>query len=66
MRNVSQKYSQKLIFDTINFQVHCGSSQGAFNEWVKGTKFENWKQREVVSISDLLLDRTTSLMKEFT
>lgn len=31
----------------INYQVYCGPSLGAFNEWVKGTKLEKWKSRNV-------------------
>ena len=29
----------------IDYQVWCGPSMGAFNEWVKGSFLEDWKNR---------------------
>ncbi|WP_199185071.1 ACP S-malonyltransferase [Aquimarina sp. I32.4] len=43
-------YSMRLSFDAdikekVNFQVHTGPALGAFNQWVKGTELEHWKNR---------------------
>lgn len=39
----------------IDYQVWCGPSMGAFNEWVKGTFLEEYKSRKVAEISLNLL-----------
>lgn len=41
--------------DTVNYQVHCGSSLGAFNSWTKGGPFEHYSKRGVVEINQHLL-----------
>ncbi|KAA1246082.1 ACP S-malonyltransferase [Aquimarina sp. RZ0] len=43
-------YSSKLSFqanadEKVNFQIHTGPALGAFNQWVKGTELESWKNR---------------------
>nr|WP_255517877.1 PfaD family polyunsaturated fatty acid/polyketide biosynthesis protein [Thermoactinomyces sp. CICC 10523] len=40
-----------------NFQIFCGPAMGAFNEWVKGTPYEHWKNRRVAEIAALLMNR---------
>lgn len=44
--------------DKANYQIHCGSIMGAFNEWVKGSKYERWQERGIEDISDKLFDDT--------
>ncbi|NNE36779.1 MAG: PfaD family polyunsaturated fatty acid/polyketide biosynthesis protein, partial [Gammaproteobacteria bacterium] len=39
----------------VDFQVWCGPSMGAFNEWVRGSKFEAPENRDVVSVAMNLL-----------
>jgi PfaD family protein len=34
----------------LDYQVWCGPSMGAFNEWVKGTHLEDFRQRHVAEI----------------
>jgi len=34
----------------VDFQVHCGPSLGAFNQWVKGTQLQDWRSRHVDEI----------------
>lgn len=34
----------------VDYQIHCGPALGAFNQWVKGTKLENWKNRHIDDI----------------
>ncbi|WP_054749697.1 beta-ketoacyl synthase N-terminal-like domain-containing protein [Ruminiclostridium josui] len=38
-----------------NFVIYCGPAQGAFNQWVKGTRYEHWKNRHVDEIAGLLM-----------
>lgn len=53
-------YSSKLALtgDTqhkVDYQVHCGPALGAFNQWVKGTKLEDWRNRHVDEIGRLIM-----------
>lgn len=42
--------------DKVNRQVHTGPALGAFNDWVRGTELESWRDRHVDEIGRLLLD----------
>ncbi len=42
----------------VDYQVHCGPALGAFNQWIKGTKYEPWKNRHVDEIALLMLGET--------
>ncbi|MBB4302683.1 trans-AT polyketide synthase/acyltransferase/oxidoreductase domain-containing protein [Rhodobium orientis] len=46
----------------VDFQVHCGPAQGAFNQWVAGTELESWPSRHVDDIALKLLDGTADLL----
>jgi trans-AT polyketide synthase/acyltransferase/oxidoreductase domain-containing protein len=46
----------------VDYQVHCGPALGAFNQWVKGTRFENWKERNVDKIAIKLLNDTAKML----
>jgi trans-AT polyketide synthase/acyltransferase/oxidoreductase domain-containing protein len=51
----------------VDFQVHCGPALGAFNQWVKGTEFENWRNRHVDEIGKLIMEATVELLdRQFT
>ncbi len=39
----------------VDYQVHCGPALGAFNEWVKGTEVESWKNRNVDEMADKIM-----------
>ncbi len=39
----------------VDYQVWCGPSMGAFNEWTKGSFLENPKERKVVTVAHNLL-----------
>jgi trans-AT polyketide synthase/acyltransferase/oxidoreductase domain-containing protein len=39
-----------------NYQVHCGPALGAFNQWVKGTPLEPWRQRHVDAVADRIME----------
>lgn len=49
---------------TTDYQIHCGSALGAFNQWVKGTPLENWKNRHADEISDMLMKATADLLNQ--
>jgi trans-AT polyketide synthase/acyltransferase/oxidoreductase domain-containing protein len=46
----------------VDFQVHCGPAQGAFNQWVEGTELQSWRNRHVDTIGLRLLDETAELL----
>lgn len=48
----------------VDYQVHCGPAMGAFNQWVKGTDLENWRNRHVDLIADRLMTATAALLNE--
>lgn len=43
------------VAQRVNFQIHTGPALGAFNQWVKGTRLENWRSRRVADIADALM-----------
>lgn len=46
------------LSEKVDYQIHCGPSLGAFNQWVKGTKYESWRNRHVDDIALHLLNGT--------
>lgn len=46
----------------VDFQVHCGPAQGAFNQWVAGTALASWRARHVDGIALALLGETADLL----
>ncbi len=46
----------------IDYQIHCGPAMGAFNQWVKGTTLENWRNRHVDEIAQKLMQETAALL----
>jgi PfaD family protein len=38
-----------------DYQVWCGPAMGAFNEWVRGSHLEDWRERRVVDVANNLL-----------
>ncbi|MGC0154355.1 PfaD family polyunsaturated fatty acid/polyketide biosynthesis protein [Chromobacterium vaccinii] len=38
-----------------DYQIQCGPAMGAFNTWVKGSRYEDWRCRHVDEIGMLLL-----------
>ena len=41
--------------EQVNYQVHCGPAQGAFNRCVAGTPLQPWRARHVDEIAELLM-----------
>jgi trans-AT polyketide synthase/acyltransferase/oxidoreductase domain-containing protein len=52
------------IINQTNFQVHTGPALGAFNQWVKGTKFENWRNRHVDDIANKLMSEAAMIINQ--
>jgi trans-AT polyketide synthase, acyltransferase and oxidoreductase domains len=50
--------------DRVNYQVHTGPAMGAFNQWVKGTGLENWRNRHPDALGELLMKETAGLLCE--
>lgn len=50
--------------EKVNFQVHTGPALGSFNQWVKGTPMESWRNRHVDEIAERLMEGAAALMKE--
>jgi len=44
------------VKDKVNFQIHTGPSLGSFNQWVKNTPLEHWKNRHVDEIGEKLME----------
>lgn len=49
---------------TVDFQVQCGPALGAFNQWVKGTDFENWRNRYSDKIAEKIMIETAKLLNK--
>ncbi|KFI01617.1 ACP S-malonyltransferase [Bacillus spizizenii] len=50
----------------VDYQIHCGPALGAFNQWVKGSELENWRNRHVDEIGKILMTETAALLHERT
>lgn len=48
----------------VNYQVHCGPALGSFNQWVKGTKMENWRNRHVDEMGVTLMKDAATLLNQ--
>lgn len=48
----------------VDYQIHCGPALGAFNQWVKGTKLDNWRNRHVDSIGIKIMKATADLLND--
>ena len=46
----------------VDYQIHCGPALGAFNQWVKGSFFENWRHRCVDKIAEKLMQESAELL----
>ncbi|HET8840321.1 MAG TPA: hypothetical protein VFN35_02595, partial [Ktedonobacteraceae bacterium] len=48
----------------VDYQIHCGPALGSFNQWVKGTELEEWRNRHVDEIGIKLINATAELLNE--
>lgn len=61
------KYAMRIAFageedKRVDFQVYTGPALGAFNQWVKGSELEPWKNRYVAQIGEKLMTETADLL----
>jgi trans-AT polyketide synthase/acyltransferase/oxidoreductase domain-containing protein len=60
----SSEIARKGSEPRVNYQVHTGPSMGAFNQWVKGTALENWRNRHVEQIGKKLMNETADYLNK--
>jgi trans-AT polyketide synthase, acyltransferase and oxidoreductase domains len=48
--------------EKVNYQVHCGPALGAFNQWVKGTALEAWRNRHVSDIAERIMNGAAAVL----
>ncbi len=48
--------------EKVNYQVHCGPALGAFNQWVKGTPLEPWRNRYVSDIAERIMKGAAAVL----
>jgi trans-AT polyketide synthase/acyltransferase/oxidoreductase domain-containing protein len=48
----------------VDYQIHCGPALGAFNQWVKGTRLEVWRNRHADEIGALLMVEAAALLNQ--
>ncbi len=47
----------------IDYQIWCGPSMGAFNDWVKGSYLENYQNRHVADVAEQIMQGTAYLYR---
>jgi trans-AT polyketide synthase/acyltransferase/oxidoreductase domain-containing protein len=50
--------------ERVNFQVYTGPALGAFNQWVKGSELEDWRQRHVDAIGLKIMQDAAVLLNQ--
>lgn len=48
----------------VDYQIHCGPALGAFNQWVKGSDLQRWRNRRVADIATRLMTATAAMLNE--
>jgi len=49
----------------MDYQIYGTSSIGAFNQWVKGTLLEDWRNRHVDTIANKLMQETATVFTQY-
>ena len=47
----------------LDFQIWCGPSMGAFNDWVKGTYLEDYQNRRVADVAEQIMQGAAYLFR---
>lgn len=60
-------YTSKLALcgderNRVDFQVHTGPALGAFNQWVKGSALQPWRNRHVDQIAEKLMQESAEIL----
>jgi len=48
----------------VDYQIHSGPAMGAFNQWVKGTDLQSWRNRRVAQIGERLMQATAEMLTQ--
>jgi trans-AT polyketide synthase/acyltransferase/oxidoreductase domain-containing protein len=48
--------------EKVNYQVHCGPALGSFNQWVKGTALESWRDRHVSDLGERIMTGAAAVL----
>lgn len=48
-----------------DFQIMCGAALGSFNQWVKGTELEDWRNRTVASVADKIMNSAAEYLQSY-
>lgn len=48
----------------VDYHIPCGPAMGAFNDWVRGTELEHWRDRRVDAVTDRLRAHTVALLND--
>ncbi len=48
----------------VDYQIQCGPALGAFNQWVKGTNLDDWRERHVDEIAEKLMYATAEVLNQ--
>lgn len=48
----------------VDYQIQCGPALGAFNQWVKGTNLDDWRERHVDEIAEKLMNETAVVLNQ--
>lgn len=48
---------------TLDYQIWCGPSMGAFNDWAKGTYLESYQNREAADIAEQIMQGAAYLFR---
>lgn len=46
----------------VDYQIHCGPALGAFNQRVKGTRLQSWRDRHVADLAEYIMQGAAQLM----
>lgn len=63
-RNSTHQAMAGNVAHRVNFQIHTGPAMGAFNQWVKGTRLENWRSRRVADVAEVLIQSAAQMLAE--
>ena len=47
----------------LDYQIWCGPSMGAFNDWVKGSYLEHWENRKVADVAVRIMEGAAYLFR---
>uniref|UniRef100_A0A068PF32 [acyl-carrier-protein] S-malonyltransferase n=1 Tax=uncultured Candidatus Entotheonella sp. TaxID=312019 RepID=A0A068PF32_9BACT len=48
----------------VDYQIHTGPALGAFNQWVKGTDLEDWRNRHVDRIAEKIMTEAAEFLNQ--